>query len=295
MIPTFNIRMIKVSIWVKLLLAIPAALVAQRGMVALGAWLITKLLPAAGANPMSTMLPVAATCSALAFVLVASLFTLLLDKQPLSVLGFQLKHALRRSSMGIGVAMLIIGLIAFILWVLGYASFWYSGLAFLQVASMLFTMIMIAIGEECFCRGYIQRNLQQKLSPLPALVISAAVFMLMHIGNPSKNMLAMPGIFTGGLLLGINYIYTGNLWFGIALHTSWNFIQGPLLGFVVSGLHLPSVLIQTNTGPDWMTGGSFGPEASVLACVLNIVITILLSKYFRKKATTSSSPIVADR
>jgi hypothetical protein len=118
--------------------------------------------------------------------------------------------------------------------------------------------------------------------------------MLMHIGNPSKNMLAMPGIFTGGLLLGINYLYTGNLWFGIALHTSWNFIQGPLLGFVVSGLHLPSVLIQTNTGPDWMTGGSFGPEASVLACVLNIVVTILLSKYFRKQ-TATTAPIVADQ
>lgn len=281
--------MIKVNIWVKLLLALPAALVAQRGLVALGGWTMMKLMPAGGINPISTMLPVAATCSALAFVLVATLFTRLLDRQPLSQLGFQLNNALRRTAMGAGVAVFIIGLIALILWASGYASFWYSGLAGVQVASMLFTMIMIAIGEECFCRGYIQRNLQQSLSPLPAIVISAAIFMLMHAGNPSKNLLAMPGIFTGGLLLGINYLYTRNLWFGIALHTTWNFLQGPLLGFVVSGLHLPSVLIQTNTGPDWMTGGSFGPEASVLACVLNIVITLLLSKYFRKRETAPVS------
>lgn len=289
MITTFSIRMIKVNIWVKLLLALAAALVAQRGLVALGAWLVIKLMPAKGANPLSTMLPVAATCSALSFVLVATLFTLLLDRQSLGVLGFQLKNALRRAALGAGIAAFIIGLIALVLWASGYASFWYSGLAIMQVGSMLFAMIMIAVGEECFCRGYVQRNLQQALSPFTAILISAAIFMLMHVGNPSKNLLAMPGIFTGGLLLGINYLYTGNLWFGIALHTTWNFLQGPLLGFVVSGLHLPSVFIQTNSGPDWMTGGSFGPEASVLACVLNISITVLLSKYFRNQPASATT------
>jgi hypothetical protein len=141
-------------------------------------------------------------------------------------------------------------------------------------------MLLVAICEEVLFRGYVQRNLQQSMPGWLALLLTSLLFALMHAGNPGQQWLALAGIFVGGLLLGINYLYTGNLWFGIGIHFGWNALMGPVLGLPVSGIK-PAALVQTQLqGPVWLTGGSFGPEASVIYMALSLGLLFWLWRSF---------------
>jgi uncharacterized protein len=143
----------------------------------------------------------------------------------------------------------------------------------------------VAVSEETVFRGYILNNLAQSVNKWVALGISALLFALFHAGNPGITQLALLNLFLAGLLLGLNYLYTQNLWFAIMFHFSWNFFLGPVLGYEVSGLPLNSLLQQSIQGPDWITGGEFGLEGSVLDGIFSIVsFTLLLVIYRRHSA-----------
>ena len=85
------------------------------------------------------------------------------------------------------------------------------------------------------------------------------------------------------------YIYTRNLWFAIFFHLSWNFLQGPVLGFPVSGLKLPALLQVTITGEDLLTGGKFGFEGSIIQSLLFLVANIILFFYYRRRSPKDRS------
>ncbi len=86
----------------------------------------------------------------------------------------------------------------------------------------------------------------------------------------------MVNIFLVGILLGINYTYTRNLWFSICFHIGWNFLQGPLLGFRVSGLAFRSLLQPEFRGDEILTGGAFGLEGSVFNLAITLSGVLLL-------------------
>jgi uncharacterized protein len=150
--------------------------------------------------------------------------------------------------------------------------------------SSLILFALVALAEEIMLRGYILNNLMQSMNKWLALLISAIIFSIFHVGNPNINAVAIINIFLAGILLGINYIYTKSLWFAIALHFVWNFVQGSVLGYSVSGL-LPNngiLLLQTNGG-SLFTGGAFGFEGSIVSTILQTVAIALLLVYFEKK------------
>jgi hypothetical protein len=118
-----------------------------------------------------------------------------------------------------------------------------------------------------------------------ALLFSAALFTFAHIFNPEISALALVNIFLGGLLLGLNYIYTKTLWFAIGFHFGWNFIQGHVLGFAVSGIPEQPMLTQELNGNPLLTGGQFGFEGSFVAtAVLAIAIAVFYYVYETKNA-----------
>jgi uncharacterized protein len=145
-------------------------------------------------------------------------------------------------------------------------------------------LVLIAFSEELIFRGYILNNLLDSFqNKWIALAISAVLFAAFHVTNPGMTSLAFANLFLAGLLLGINYIYTKNLWYSFLFHLSWNFFQGPLLGFRVSGLNLPS-LLQAETKGDWMlTGGDFGLEGSVLTMLVSLIAVLILAWAFGRK------------
>jgi len=148
-----------------------------------------------------------------------------------------------------------------------------------------FTMaISSGIFEELIFRGVIFRLVEEKLGSYIALLISALIFGLLHMVNPNSSLLAGLAIaLEAGVLLGVAYMYTRNLWFPIAIHFAWNFTQGGIFGAPVSGTHLGKTLIQAEiTGADWYTGGSFGPENSVQTIVFCVLLAVLLFLRVRK-------------
>ncbi len=144
-------------------------------------------------------------------------------------------------------------------------------------------MVIVALYEEVVFRGYILNNLLQSFNKWVALLLSALVFTLAHITNPSIGVVGAINILLAGLLLGLNYIYTRNLWFSIMLHFTWNFFQGPLLGYEVSGMPLKSLLTHEVHGSELITGGAFGFEGSLVATVLYIVAIAGLAWAYRTK------------
>ena len=124
-----------------------------------------------------------------------------------------------------------------------------------------------------------------------ALGISALLFAMMHSNNPEVTIISVLNLFVAGILLGLNYIFTRNLYFAILLHTSWNFLQGPVLGFPVSGVQLESVLHPEVKGNEFITGGGFGLEGSLLtAMLIAVAILILVLLYMRNNALISTKP-----
>jgi membrane protease YdiL (CAAX protease family) len=155
-------------------------------------------------------------------------------------------------------------------------------------------MALIAFGEELVFRGYILSNLLDSFSnKWVALLISGILFAAFHFTNPGIHTLAFVNLFLAGLLLGVNYIHTRNLWFSFLFHLSWNFFQGPILGFRVSGLSLPTMMVAEPRGDLFITGGDFGLEGSILNTAVSVIALVLLALYFEKKYAAPASQAAA--
>ena len=206
----------------------------------------------------------------------------IIDRQPINTVGFSFPSYKPDAIAGFSLAIVLLGTGALIL-VLNRNLQWVD-LYFdpLTLTLNFFLMALIAFSEELVFRGYILSNLMSSFNRWLALGISAFIFTLFHIQNPGIHFIAVLNLFTGGVLLGLNYVYTRNLWFAVLFHFAWNFFQGPVLGFKVSGLEPSSVLVQDLKGNRFLTGGEFGFEGSVLQTILMIILIIVLIVVYEK-------------
>ena len=144
-----------------------------------------------------------------------------------------------------------------------------------------FLFIVVSLNEEIAIRGYILHNLCQSFNKYIALIISSFVFMGMHLGNPNIGMLPLANLFLAGIFLGVYRIHKNNLWFPIGAHLMWNYLQGPIYGFEVSGNKINSLFEQKLNGHELLTGGNFGYEGSIILTVFLIISIFLMDKRFR--------------
>ena len=166
-----------------------------------------------------------------------------------------------------------------ILWVLGAASVGGFG-GFGGVGPPFATAIAAAVGEEIVFRGVVYRRLEDRLGTTIALVVSAAAFGLVHAGNPGANWASTLAIaLESGVLLGLAYAATRSLWLPIGLHFGWNFTEGGIFGAAVSGGQNSGLIHAHLVGPPLLTGGAFGPEASLAALVVSLSASIALAWY----------------
>ena len=208
-----------------------------------------------------------------------------IDGKSFSYLGFSLKGRKDDLILGLIVALSIIGLCFLILIVSGSVDIYSVDFEIPSLILSFIVFIMVAFAEEVMCRGYILgRMLDTKLNPFLSLLISAVIFAAMHAINPNFGLVPFINLILAGMLLGISYIYTRNLWFPISLHLFWNWFQGPIFGFEVSGQELfPSLFGLDRTENNLFNGGSFGLEGSLLCSAFMIGFTVLLGLYYAKK------------
>lgn len=140
--------------------------------------------------------------------------------------------------------------------------------------------------EETFSRGYCITTLKENCGLPAAVLISSAIFSLMHLGNLNISMIALLNIFLVGILLSLMFIRTGSLWMPIGYHITWNYFQGNIFGFAVSGLEQYGLYSTKPSFNDILNGGSFGPEGGLAVTVIiaaGIIAELLSAKRRRKE------------
>lgn len=214
------------------------------------------------------------------------LFCRRIDRRPVKSLGFQWQTFQPDAITGFCLGLALLGAASLVLLAGNNLEWTGAHFAPADLFTGLVLMIVIAFTEEMVFRGYILNNLMESMNKWYALGVSAALFTFAHVSNPGISFIAVFNLLLAGLLLGINFIYTRNIWFAICFHFSWNFLQGPVLGYEVSGLPLQSVLQPSLRGPWWITGGSFGLEGSFVATGLLLFALLLLYTAYEKRYVT---------
>jgi membrane protease YdiL (CAAX protease family) len=138
-------------------------------------------------------------------------------------------------------------------------------------------MLVAALYEELIFRAIVFRLLEESFGSWLALAVSALVFGLLHLGSPGAGLVGAIAIaIEAGLLLGAAYMLTRRLWLCTAIHLGWNATQGAIFSAAVSGRAQQGVFRAEFSGPDWLTGGQFGPEASVVSVLVCTCCAVLV-------------------
>ena len=195
----------------------------------------------------------------------------LVDRRRPGALGFALEPAaVRDSAVGLGIGGAMLGAAVALLAVASMAR-WVAdeGTVPEYVAALATSFVFFAVAaaaEEAVFRGYAFQALVQGVGVWPAVVGSSALFALLHANNPNVTPVALANIFLAGVMLAVAYLRTRSLWFATGVHLGWNWTMASLLDFPVSGIVMDVPLYTgRETGPDWVTGGAFGPEAGLAA------------------------------
>jgi membrane protease YdiL (CAAX protease family) len=266
--------------WIRALLIIIPFFIFT-GIFELAGYYLLKLTP--GAQPKTftetTILQIIVTAGTFLLVYI---FTRFIDRKDFKSVGFQLEGYTKDLFWGVALGAVIMAIGFLIL----------SALNEIIVTSIVFNIynllisivlfVFVAFNEEVFLRGYVLNNFLQSMNKYLALILSSLIFSLLHIFNPNFDLMSFGGIFLAGILLGISYIYTKNLWFPIALHFSWNFFQGTVFGFKVSGLSMYSIINQNIAEASLLNGGEFGFEGSILSHIFIIIAVVLIWLFANK-------------
>ena len=220
-------------------------------------------------------------------LIIVFVFCKTVDRKPLAQLG--LAWDTRGALAGFFLAGALIGTGSMILYATGNLQ-WINVTAYwTELFTMLMLMLLIAFSEELAFRGYILGNLLHSFSRWPAILLSAAGFVFMHAANPGMQVTAIINLFLGGILLGQCFMVNRNCWMPVAFHFAWNFLQGPVLGYKVSGIGLTSLLEQQLSGNEWVTGGPFGFEGSLVATLILIAAVFILEVRFTQRLKESKA------
>lgn len=149
----------------------------------------------------------------------------------------------------------------------------------------LYLLLFILVGweEELLSRGYHLQTIASGTNLFWGTTISSAIFGLLHLGNPNATWVSTLGIFCAGLFLAYGYLRTGQLWLSIGLHIGWNFFEGVVFGFPVSGLETYRLMHTAVHGPELWTGGAFGPEAGLIILPAMALGSLLIYLYTRRR------------
>jgi membrane protease YdiL (CAAX protease family) len=205
------------------------------------------------------------------------------DKEPFINLGFSLKGKMKDIILGMVLGFLLMAVGYSILILLGEIKFVSFNYDLKSIILLFLLFIAVSLVEETYVRGYVLKNLLKSFNPVISLIISSAIFALLHFFNPNVNYIALTELFIAGILLGISYVYTKNLWFPIALHLSWNFFQ-VMFGFNVSGMDTYSLIEFEILENNNINGGDFGFEGSYLSILFSLIMIYFLWRHYKKFA-----------
>ena len=199
------------------------------------------------------------------FVIILFLFIFwvkVIEKNALSSLGFVKRNWLKYLAWGILMSLVQMGVIALVYQLSGIGSFELNELSLEPILFILglFPFWLLQGGtEEVATRGWLLTRIAARANLPLAIAISSSLFGFLHLGNSGVTFLSVLNIVLDGVLAGLLLVYTDSIWLVVAQHGTWNYVQGNLLGFQVSGTGADASIFSftMGSGPDWLTGGEF--------------------------------------
>ncbi|MCR8743741.1 CPBP family intramembrane glutamic endopeptidase [Romboutsia lituseburensis] len=222
-----------------------------------------------------------------------------IEKRKISSIGFAKDAWLRKYLIGFLIGIIMMGIIVLILYGFGYITIDKNPIQPVGISSLPVILIFL-VGwiiqggtEEILTRGWLMNVLGARYNIVLGLIISSLLFSFMHLLNPNVNYIAVINIALVGLFYGLCVIKTNDLWAVCGMHSAWNFAQGNLFGFEVSGNNVPvgSLMDFKLIGSDFVTGGPFGPEAGIVSTII-LVASILILLLLDKKGCFKKSSIL---
>lgn len=213
-----------------------------------------------------------------------------IEKRSFSSIGFNKNNWFKKYFLGFVIGLGMMCVVVFILFIFGFVSVESNPIQPIGI-SALSGVLIILVGwiiqggtEEIVTRGWLMNVLGARYNIGIGLFISSTLFGLLHLANPNVSFIAVINIILIGVFYGLYVIKTNDLWAVCGMHSAWNFAQGNLFGFEVSGINIEvSSLMDLNlVGNDFISGGVFGPEAGIASTVV-LLISIGILIYLDKK------------
>jgi hypothetical protein len=153
-----------------------------------------------------------------------------------------------------------------------------------KIAAVMVMLLCGALAEELMFRGYPFQQLERGIGTIRAVVVFSIIYGLLHLLNPAASRWGIANTVLIGILFSVAYLRTRALWLPWGIHFGWNMTLGFLFGLPVSGFRFFSVIRSTDAvGPRWLTGGSYGVEASATGTLAIAVGLLLVSVLPLKK------------
>lgn len=266
------------------------------GLLALNAVMFISIRAMLGSLPRQSILPFLI----FGFVATVSVFAArrFLDRRSIESLGLHFdRYAVLDVLGGVLNSALVMALMFFALLWAGFIEFqgftWWTdepvGSANLGAAALpailatVFELAIVAWWEELVFRGYLFQNTVSGLGLTGSIVLLSLVFGVLHGMNPNATVLSTALIAVTTPQLVYAYLKTGQLWLPIGIHWGWNFFQASVFGFAASGQTSPTMIAQSPTAPDWLSGGAFGAEGSIL--ILPVTVLSMVAIHYWVRAT----------
>ncbi len=215
-----------------------------------------------------------------AILLVTVLVTRFINRKPLGAIGLSLHQgAVRELGIGCLIGFLMMTGIFLIELMSGYIGLSWRGYGIIESAEKVLVSIpyfgVAACLEEVLFRGYFFQTLIQWTTFLPATLLMSVFFALGHLLNPHATTFGLINVALAGIFFSVAYMKTRSLWLPFGVHFSWNFSQTALFAFPTSGIAFGRFRLfdLSQGGPDWVTGGPFGPEGGMLATLALVIAT----------------------
>jgi len=178
-------------------------------------------------------------------------------------------HSALLSAQGLGIGFVLFSAVVGVAAIAGAYTIVGKGDTSGLVTGLATFALLPGFREELLFRGIFFRWIEEFGGSWAALVVTSALFGLAHIFNPNATWFSSLAIAVeAGVLLGAAYMVTRSLWLPIGLHAAWNFTQGAIFDVPVSGIDAQGLVVAKLQGPAWLSGGTFGLEASVIALAL---------------------------
>lgn len=211
-----------------------------------------------------------------------------IELRPVITLGFYKEKWWKELLKGIGLGLGLFTLVLLVLTLLGVyrlesVDFHPYAIGFV---ALIFPFWLLQGGtEELVTRGWLLPVMAARSNRMLAILVSSSLFGLLHVFNQGFSVLAFGNLVLFGLLMAVYMLKTDNIWGVAGIHAAWNFAQGNLFGILVSGQVAGTSLTRflPQSGPEWLTGGDFGVEGSLVSSLILLSLLIYLLYSLRRE------------